>query len=268
MAFGGKDKGMHLWPLSWKGGWAPLSQGLGGVPRRPCQGGFSLIPSPRSVLEFLPVGGFLRISSHQKGADSDFWSRDTMDLWRGRWEGLEVSGSHHFGTNWVPIDWAWLPENFRCGLAPRTLSQGCDLHQVTDQGSQTACGLPVWLEAGAVGLGCSENRHTIFTWLYIGGWKGWWRFGVGWWLEGLVEIWGGLKHPSGFPGGSDCKESACSAGDLGSIPGSGRCPGEGNGYPLQYSCLENSMDRGARQAAVHGDCKKSDTTEQLTLFFT
>ena len=48
---------------------------------------------------------------------------------------------------------------------------------------------------------------------------------------------------------------------------SGRCPGEGNGYPLQYSCLENSMDRGAQQAAVHGDCKKSDTTEQLTLFF-
>ena len=47
------------------------------------------------------------------------------------------------------------------------------------------------------------------------------------------------------PGGSDGKESACSAGDLGSIPGSGRSPGEGNGYPLQYSCLENPMDRGA-----------------------
>ena len=46
---------------------------------------------------------------------------------------MEVSGSHHFGTNWVPIDWAWLPENFRCGLAPRTPSQLCDLHQVTDQ---------------------------------------------------------------------------------------------------------------------------------------
>ena len=48
----------------------------------------------------------------------------------------------------------------------------------------------------------------------------------------------------GFPGGSDGKESACNAGDLGSIPGSGRFPGEGNGNPLQYSCLENSMDRG------------------------
>ena len=49
----------------------------------------------------------------------------------------------------------------------------------------------------------------------------------------------------GFPGGSDGKESAFSAGDLGSVPGLGRSPGEGNGNPLQYSCLENSMDRGA-----------------------
>ena len=47
----------------------------------------------------------------------------------------------------------------------------------------------------------------------------------------------------GFPGGSDGEESACNAGDLGSIPGLGRSPGEGKGYPLQYSCLENSMDR-------------------------
>ena len=49
----------------------------------------------------------------------------------------------------------------------------------------------------------------------------------------------------GFPDGSDGKESACLAGDPGSIPGSGRFPGVGNGYPLQYSCLENSMDREA-----------------------
>ena len=55
----------------------------------------------------------------------------------------------------------------------------------------------------------------------------------------------------GFPGGSDGKESACSAGDLGLIPGLGRSPGEGNGYPLQYSGLQNSMDRGAWQATVH-----------------
>ena len=55
--------------------------------------------------------------------------------------------------------------------------------------------------------------------------------------------------------GSEGEESACSAGDLGSSPGSGRVPGEGNGYPLQYSCLENPMDRGAWRATVHGIAK-------------
>ena len=59
----------------------------------------------------------------------------------------------------------------------------------------------------------------------------------------------------GFPGGSDGKESACNAGDLGSIPGLGRSPGGENGNPLQYSCLENSMDRGTWQATVHGVVK-------------
>ena len=56
---------------------------------------------------------------------------------------------------------------------------------------------------------------------------------------------------TGFPGSSADKESAYSAGNLGLIPGSGRFPGEGNGNPLQYSCLENPMDRGAWQATVH-----------------
>ena len=56
----------------------------------------------------------------------------------------------------------------------------------------------------------------------------------------------------GFPGSSDSKESASNAGNLGAIPGSGRSPGEGNGSPLQYSCLENPMDRGAWRATVHG----------------
>ena len=54
-----------------------------------------------------------------------------------------------------------------------------------------------------------------------------------------------LSTLEGFPGGSDGKASACNAGDPGSIPGSGRSPGEGNGDPLQHSCLENPMDRGA-----------------------
>ena len=56
----------------------------------------------------------------------------------------------------------------------------------------------------------------------------------------------------GFPHSSVGKESACNTGDLGSIPGLGRYPAEGNGNPLQYSCLENLMDRGAWRAAVHG----------------
>ena len=56
----------------------------------------------------------------------------------------------------------------------------------------------------------------------------------------------------GFPGGSEVKASACNAGDLGSIPGSRRSPGEGNGNPLQYSCLENPVDGGAWWATVHG----------------
>ena len=55
----------------------------------------------------------------------------------------------------------------------------------------------------------------------------------------------------GFLGGSDGKETACSVRDSGSIPGSGRYAGEGNGNPLQYSCLENSLDRGAWQAIAH-----------------
>ena len=64
--------------------------------------------------------------------------------------------------------------------------------------------------------------------------------------------WEQIKKGLGFPGGSDGKESVCNAGDPGSIPGSGRFPGEGNGNPLQYSCLENSMGREAWRATVHG----------------
>ena len=60
----------------------------------------------------------------------------------------------------------------------------------------------------------------------------------------------------GFPDGSDGKETTCNAGDTGLIPGLGRSPREGNGNPLQYSHLENSMDRGDWQATVHGVAKR------------
>ena len=70
----------------------------------------------------------------------------------------------------------------------------------------------------------------------------------------------------GFPGSSDGKKSACSAGDPGLIPGSGGSPGEGNDYPLQYSCLENSIDRGAWWATVHGVTKSPKLLRDLSYY--
>ena len=71
----------------------------------------------------------------------------------------------------------------------------------------------------------------------------------------LPEMFFNLVHIHLFPSSSDGKESACSEGDSGSIPGSGRSLGGGNGHPLQYSCLENSVDKGAWQGTVHGAAK-------------
>ena len=82
----------------------------------------------------------------------------------------------------------------------------------------------------------------------------------GWAPDGLIK--------TGFPGGSEGQVSACKAGDPGSIPGSGRSPGEGNGNPLQYSCLENPMDGEAWWATVHrvaeGRTRLSDFTSLFT----
>ena len=81
-------------------------------------------------------------------------------------------------------------------------------------------------------------------------------------------LWPSYKQLAGLldgaADGSDGKESARNAGDLGSIPGSGSSSGEGNGYPLQYSCLENPMDRGAWQAISPWGRKEMDMTKQLT----
>ena len=70
--------------------------------------------------------------------------------------------------------------------------------------------------------------------------------------------------PVGFPSSSDGKESACNSGDPGSIPGLGRSPGGGNGNPLQYSCLENCMDRGAWRTTVHGVAKSWARLKRLS----
>ena len=79
-------------------------------------------------------------------------------------------------------------------------------------------------------------------------------------LHTEVNIWGFLSEFLSIPGSSAVKETACNAGDLGSIPGLGRSPGEGKGYPLQFSGLENSMD-----CIVHGVTKNLDTIERLSL---
>ena len=72
----------------------------------------------------------------------------------------------------------------------------------------------------------------------------------------------------GLPGGSDGKESACNAEDLGSSPEVGGFPGKGDDNPLQYSCLENSMDRGARQTTVHGVTEsQTQLSDTLSHFF-
>ena len=71
----------------------------------------------------------------------------------------------------------------------------------------------------------------------------------------------------GFPRDSRGEESACSAGDPSSIPGSGRSPGEGNGNPVQYSCPENPMDRGAWQATVHGVAKSRTLKAKFMLIY-
>ena len=74
-------------------------------------------------------------------------------------------------------------------------------------------------------------------------------------LLSLFPLFNTYSHAYCFPGSSEGKESACNAVNPGSIPGSGRSPGEGNGNPLQYSCLENPMDGGAWWATVHGVAK-------------
>ena len=93
-----------------------------------------------------------------------------------------------------------------------------------------------------------------------GRWRGWiWDAEV----CSCKEIFTTIQDYVGLPWWLRGNESACSAGDMGSVPGSGRSPGGGHGNPLQYSCLENPMDRGAWQATVHAwSCKRDIGTQQ------
>ena len=107
-----------------------------------------------------------------------------------------------------------------------------------------------------------HDQHVGFTDELLSAYWGLYPYNISWrgsWLmtRALKFAFGLLQM--GFPGGSVVKNPA--AGDAGQTSGSGRTPGEGNGNPLQYSCMENSKDRGAWQATVHGMAKASDTTE-------
>ena len=113
----------------------------------------------------------------------------------------------------------------------------------------------------------STSRYLIDSWLLVGGAHG----STDQWLRKTccpVTGCGVIRHSSGyFPGGSDGKASAYNVGDLGSVPGSGRSPGEGNGNPLQYSCLENPMDWGAWWATVHGVAKSWTQLNDFTFIY-
>ena len=88
-----------------------------------------------------------------------------------------------------------------------------------------------------------------------------------WFLFLLIYLYWTLEAPWSFPGGSNSEESAYNARDLGSIPGSGRCPGEGNYYPLLDSCLENSMDGRAWWAIVYGITKSQTRLSDWHFYF-
>ena len=112
------------------------------------------------------------------------------------------------------------------------------------------------------------NQVGLFIRLFLTGYlmitKQWNRL-MPWVLQWIVPA---HQLVTGFPDGSDGKETACKAGDLVSIPGSGRPPGEGHGNPLQYPCLENPMVRGAWQSTVHGVAKSWTWLSNFTITIT
>ena len=118
---------------------------------------------------------------------------------------------------------------------------------------------PAWIMLGPIPPECRQHdlKTKILKWTK--GWNYWVHIRWTQWGPISLKDWLFLcekkKKIGGFPGGSDSKASACNVGDPCWIPGSGRSPGEGNGNPLQHSCLENPMDGGAWEATVHGVAK-------------
>ena len=161
------------------------------------------------------------------------------------------------GSEWPclpwPLLWAWA-WGYRV-METWLLAQGAERRR---SGQSGAAWESSWEEDARVEWGTVQTRHRMQgSWGGAGEERGL-RMDSGmsqWgcWRDARIKL--GSPERSGLPWWLSGKESACDAGDLGSIPGSGRSPGEGNGHPLQYSCLRHPMDRGAWRATVHGVAK-------------
>ena len=160
--------------------------------------------------------------------------------WTGRPGVLQFMGSQRVGHDWV-TEWNWTETNIIIWSKPHSLWR-----RKTDTKLSDCPGSYSYLITSEVK---NHNSHSISCLIF---------------KTSILFL--KLYCELGLPGGSDGEKSARNARNLGLIPGLGRSPGEWNGYPLQYSCLENSMDRGAWWTTVHG-VTESDMTELLTLSY-
>ena len=187
---------------------------------------------------------------------------DSMDMNLSKFRDTEGQGSltsvHGVAKSLTQLS-NWTTTNPEAGLPRRGLGggrawgptgQGLWLPQLAPRGRNL-------LSSPTEELGLSTNFRTETGYLQVG------RLSLPLNVKSLVSVTFRARFiASGFPDGSD-KESACNAEDLGSTPGLGRSPGGGHGNPLQYSCLENLMDREAWQATVHGVTKGPNNSTAL-----
>ena len=180
------------------------------------------------------------------------------------WESLGLQGDPTnpswrrsvLGVHWKDWCWSW---------NSNTLATSCE--ELTHW-KRPWC----WEGLGAGGEGDDRGWDgwmaslTRWAWVWVNSRSWWWtgRPGVLWfmWSQRVGHNW--ATDLNWTDGGSEVKASACNVGDMGSIPGLGRSTGEGNVNPLQYSCLENPMDRGAWWATVHGVAKSQTQLSDLT----